>query len=146
MTAAVLIRPLAEADIAAIVALDHDARAQNLREELTRTWGRVRVLRTQVDGPVLGYVQFWHVTDEIHLLNVAVAGAERRRGLGRILVNEVIAYAKEHRAERVLLEVRVSNSAAIALYQTLGFEEFNRRKRYYDDGEDAIEMVLTLVR
>ena len=138
------IGPFTEGDIPAILAIDHDAREQNLREELSRTWGRVRVLREHAAGPVLGYVQFWHVTDEIHLLNVAVAGASRRRGLGRTLVHEVIAYAKEHRAGRVLLEVRVSNSAAIGLYQALGFEEFNRRKRYYDDGEDAIEMMLTL--
>ena len=138
------VSPLAEGDIAAIVLLDHDAREANLREELTRTWGRVRVLREHADSPILGYVQFWHVTDEIHLLNVAVASEQRRRGLGRLLVNEVIAYARQHSAGRVLLEVRVSNSAAIALYQALGFEEFNRRKRYYDDGEDAIEMMLTL--
>lgn len=141
-----IIGALTEADIPAILAIDHDAREQNLREELTRTWGRVRVLREHAGGPVLGYVQLWHVTDEIHLLNVAVDAAQRRRGFGRILVHEVIGYAREHSAARVLLEVRVSNSAAIALYQALGFEEFNRRKRYYDDGEDAIEMMLTLIR
>jgi [ribosomal protein S18]-alanine N-acetyltransferase len=42
---------------------------------------------------------------------------------------------------KILLEVRASNAAAIALYEALGFERFNVRKRYYDDGEDGVEMV-----
>jgi ribosomal-protein-alanine N-acetyltransferase len=95
---------------------------------------------------VLGYVLFWHVTDEIHLLNVAVDASQRRHGHGRRLVGEVIAYARAHDAAKVLLEVRVSNDAALALYRRLGFEEHSRRKRYYDDGEDAIEMMLALIR
>jgi ribosomal-protein-alanine N-acetyltransferase len=132
------IEPMTEADIAAVLAIDPDARESNLREELVRTWGRLRVLRSE---HLLGYVLFWHVTDEIHLLNVAVDPAERRKGYGRRLVEEVIDFGRSHQAERVLLEVRVSNAAAVALYAALGFEEFNRRKRYYDDGEDAIEMM-----
>lgn len=138
------IAPMTENDIGAVLAIDPEAREQNLREELVRAWGRVRVLR-DLAGPnpdrVLGYVLFWHVTDEIHLLNVAVAPSERRRGYGRQLVEEVIGYARTHEAARVLLEVRVSNAAAVALYQRLGFEQFNLRPRYYDDGEDAIEMM-----
>jgi ribosomal-protein-alanine N-acetyltransferase len=134
-----MIDAMTAGDIADVLAIDHEAREQNLREELVRTWARVRVLRSE--GRVLGYVLFWHVTDEIHLLNVAVDAAERRRGYGRQLVEEVIGYGVTHGAARVLLEVRVSNAAAVALYQSLGFEEFNRRSRYYDDGEDAIEMM-----
>lgn len=138
------IAPMNEGDIGAVLAIDPDAREQNLREELVRTWGRLRVLRDsegQDPQRVLGYVLFWHVTDEIHLLNVAVDPNERRRGHGRRLVEEVIDYARTHEAAKVLLEVRVSNAAAVALYEGLGFEEFNRRPRYYDDGEDAIEMM-----
>ena len=133
-----------EADVGAVLAIDPDAKEHQLREELVRTWARLRVDREA--GAVVGYVLFWHVTDEIHLLNVAVAATERRRGRGRALVDTVIAYAREHAAAKVLLEVRVSNVAALALYRGLGFEEINRRKRYYDDGEDAIEMMLTLIR
>ena len=138
------IEVMTEGDIAAVLAIDPDARESNLREELVRAWGRLRVLR---DGArVLGYVLFWHVTDEIHLLNVAVDEAARRRGSGRRLVEAVIAYARAHEAAKVLLEVRVSNAPAVALYRALGFEEFNRRSRYYDDGEDAIEMAKPLSR
>lgn len=138
-----MIDAMTESDIAAVLAIDPDAREQNLREELVRTWGRLRVLRTP-SGKVVGYVLFWHVTDEIHLLNIAVDPAERRHGHGRRLVEEVIAFGRSHGAVRVLLEVRVGNAPALALYDRLGFEEINRRMRYYDDGEDAIEMMLTL--
>jgi ribosomal-protein-alanine N-acetyltransferase len=134
---------MTEADVDAVVALDPDARAKNLHEELKRAWARTRVLR--IDGRIAGYALFWHVTDEIHLLNVAVDPADRRRGYGRQLVDEVITYARAHDAAKVLLEVRVSNVAAIGLYRALGFEEINRRKRYYDDGEDALEMMLVVL-
>lgn len=138
------IEAMTEGDIAAVLAIDPDAREASLREELVRAWGHLRVLRDE--ARVLGYVLFWHVTDEIHLLNVAVDEAARRRGFGRRLVEEVIAYARAHEAAKVLLEVRVSNAPAVALYLALGFEEFNRRSRYYDDGEDAIEMAKPLSR
>ena len=120
---------------------DLSRREQQLREELERAWARLRVARGP-EGTPLGYVVFWHVADEIHLLNVAVAPESRRRGVGRALVQEVLAYARIHGAAKTLLEVRVSNEAAIALYETLGFARFNVRKRYYDDGEDGVEMVL----
>jgi ribosomal-protein-alanine N-acetyltransferase len=118
-------------------------RETQLREELARTWARLRVARSE-SSQVLGYILFWHVTDEIHLLNVAVSPQVRRQGIGRALVLDLLDYARAHAAAKVLLEVRASNAAAIRLYQELGFEEFNVRKAYYSDGEDGIEMMLEL--
>jgi ribosomal-protein-alanine N-acetyltransferase len=114
-------------------------RERSLREELSRTWARLRAARDD-DGRLLGYALFWHVVDEVQLLNVAVAIESRRRGIGLALMNDLIAYARAHDVARILLEVRASNAAAIALYDRLGFERFNVRERYYADGEDAIEM------
>ncbi|MBX3229882.1 MAG: ribosomal protein S18-alanine N-acetyltransferase [Labilithrix sp.] len=139
-----MILPMSEADVAAVLAIDPDVREGQLREELTRAWARLRVDRA--GGDVLGYVLFWHVTDEIHLLNVAVDPRARRQGRGRALVEEVVGYARANAAAKVLLEVRRSNEPALALYRSLGFEEINVRRRYYDDGEDAIEMMLALIR
>jgi [ribosomal protein S18]-alanine N-acetyltransferase len=116
------------------------SRVQQLREELARSWARLRVAR-QPDGSVVGYVLFWHVADEIHLLNVAVTSTARRQRIGTALVEEVIAYAEAHAAAKILLEVRASNTAAIRLYETLRFEAFNVRCRYYNDGEDGVEMM-----
>jgi [ribosomal protein S18]-alanine N-acetyltransferase len=116
-------------------------RERSLREELVRPWSRLRAARDG-SGKLLGYTLFWHVVDELHLLNVAVAVDARRRGIGRALLEDLFAYAREHDAHRILLEVRASNAAAIALYESLGFTRFNVRERYYADGEDAVEMSL----
>jgi len=149
------IEPMTEADLPRAFAIEEASfpstdvqgggaaqQAKQLREELSRSWSRLRVARTATHD-VVGYVLFWHVTDEIHLLNVAVDPAERRHGFGRALAREVIAYAERHNCVKILLEVRKGNVPAIRLYESLGFEEFNVRTRYYADGEDGIEMMLT---
>jgi ribosomal-protein-alanine N-acetyltransferase len=153
----VVIEPMTEADLE--VALDIDAaafrpseigagvedarvvREKQLREELARPWARLRVART--DGGVLvGYTLFWHVADEIHLLNIAVAPPERRRGVGRSLMEDLLSYAGRENVACILLEVRRANRAAIALYESFGFVHDRVRARYYADGEDALEMSL----
>ncbi len=118
-------------------------RERSLREELVRPWAKLRAARDQ-SGRLLGYTLFWHVVDELHLLNVAVSIPERRRGIGRALMHDLLAYARSHQVTRILLEVRASNAAAIALYDQLGFLRFNVRERYYADSEDAIEMALAM--
>jgi ribosomal-protein-alanine N-acetyltransferase len=118
-------------------------RERSLREELVRPWARLRAARDE-SGTLLGYALFWHVIDELQLLNVAVAIPARRRGIGRALMHDLIAYARSHDVARILLEVRAGNRAAIALYEQLGFTRFNVRERYYADDEDAIEMSLVL--
>jgi ribosomal-protein-alanine N-acetyltransferase len=145
-----LVEPMVESDFDEVLAIDvaafqearaeRDARANSLREELVRSWSRIFVARGGL-GAVTGYLVFWHVADEAHVINVAVAPAERRRGVGRALVHALLAYAREHAIVKVLLEVRAGNTAAIGLYRSLGFTEFNVRSRYYPDGEDAVEMV-----
>src|SRR5262249_10589773 len=116
----------------------------SLREELARSWARLRVARGE-GGHVLGYLLFWHVTDELHVINVAVAPAERRKGIGRALVGELLSYARANAVAKILLEVRASNAAAIALCESAGFTRFNVRPRYYNDGEDAVEMIFAVV-
>jgi ribosomal-protein-alanine N-acetyltransferase len=149
------IEPMAESDLDAVVAIDlasfphgdiggeRAAREKGLREELARPWARLRVARDPALG-VAGYILFWHVADELHLLNVAVAPAARRRGVGRALVLDLLAYAQGSAAAKVLLEVRASNEPAIRLYEGLGFVRFNVRRAYYADGEDGVEMMLGL--
>jgi ribosomal-protein-alanine N-acetyltransferase len=155
MTEPATIDAMAESDLAAAIEIDLEAfvpselgagaedpravRERSLREELVRPWARLRTARDEA-GRVLGYALFWHVVDEVHLLNVAVAIPARRRGIGRALMNDLLAYAREHEVVRILLEVRSSNTAALALYESLGFTRFNVRERYYADGEDAVEM------
>ncbi len=131
------------ADVAAAASIDETAREEQLREELARPWSRVRVARGP-DGELLGFAVYWHVVDEIHVINVVVDAARRRRGIGRWLMEDLLLFAREKGATRVLLEVRAGNAPAQALYAAFGFRTFNVRRAYYADGEDALEMELAL--
>ena len=89
------------------------------------------------------YLIFWVVLDEMHILNLAVHPAQRRRGIARRLLSEGLAQARALGAELAWLEVRPSNTPARALYESFGFKEVGRRPRYYDDTqEDALLLTL----
>jgi ribosomal-protein-alanine N-acetyltransferase len=92
---------------------------------------------------VTGYIVYWLVEDEMHLLNLAVAPLCRRRGIARQLVLNAIKRAYAKGARRAFLEVRASNTAAQKLYSNLGFTGSFVRKDYYDlPTEDAVIMTL----
>lgn len=96
---------------------------------------------------IIGYAVMMMVMDEAHLLNISIAKGYQRKGLGRMLLNELIAIAKNHPAHTMFLEVRPSNKAAIRLYESIGFNEFSVRKGYYpatNGREDAVLMGLSL--
>ncbi|HEX4512773.1 MAG TPA: ribosomal protein S18-alanine N-acetyltransferase [Polyangiaceae bacterium] len=113
-----------------------------LREELARPWARLWVARGTQHA--VAFLLAWHVADELHILDVATHPELRRRGYGRALMQQSLAYAREHAIRHVLLEVRRSNTPAIRLYRDCGFFAMGIRKRYYPDEEDAVEMVLVL--
>jgi ribosomal-protein-alanine acetyltransferase len=117
-----------------------NAAATRFKEELGRAFARVRVARS--DAELVGYLVTWHVADEVHVLDVATKATARRRGVARALLSELVAFARTMPVRHLLLEVRRSNDAAIHLYRSFGFYATNVRRRYYDDGEDAIEMRL----
>lgn len=79
-----------------------------------------------------------------HILNIAVAPALRRQGLGKYLVQYALDYAHRLGAARIELEVRTDNNAAIALYRKFGFHIQEIIPKYYSDGADAYLMVKAL--
>jgi len=86
-----------------------------------------------------GFIIFWLVADEMHLMNLAIHPAHRRRGIARALLTTALAQARAQNAAVAWLEVRPTNTAALALYQSFGFEEMGLRPGYYSDsGEDAL--------
>lgn len=98
-------------------------------------------------GEVIGYSVLMMVLDEAHLLNLSIARALQGLGLGRALLAHMLEVARRHRALTMFLEVRPSNSAALHLYESVGFNEFSVRKGYYpahQGREDAILMGLAL--
>lgn len=92
-------------------------------------------------GQVAGYAGLWLILDEAHVTNVAVHADFRGRGLGMILMLELMRRAALAGAARMTLEVRASNHTARRLYERLGFKERGRRRGYYTDtNEDALIM------
>ena len=82
---------------------------------------------------------------EWELENIVVSPASRRHGVGRTLLSALLNEARAHCAERILLEVRASNHAAICLYLRSGFQQLSRRPDYYPNPpEDALILVHTL--
>ena len=93
-----------------------------------------------VDGGIAGYLCPTLVLDEGEILDVAVRDDFRGLGIGRLLLTEALRLFREQGAQRVWLEVRTSNQAAISLYRALGFRQAGLRERYYENGEDALLM------
>jgi ribosomal-protein-alanine N-acetyltransferase len=94
-------------------------------------------------GERAGYAVLMMVLDEVHILNISVVGERQGRGLGRRLLDHLAAVAREAGARQMFLEVRPSNTPALALYQRAGFETIGRRKGYYpaaDGREDGLVM------
>jgi len=93
---------------------------------------------------VVGYLLAMHAADEMHVLNVATLPSHRRQGVGRLLVDAALDYARQAGVRLLVLEVRASNGDAIRLYRRVGFASMGYRRRYYPDDEDALEMHLEL--
>lgn len=99
-------------------------------------------------GMIAGYFLMMLAVDEAHLLNITVRLDLQGQGVGRLLLNKVMALAKEKNMHFLLLEVRPSNQHALAVYQHAGFNKIGIRKNYYpaprNTREDAIVMRLEL--
>lgn len=90
-------------------------------------------------GPVVGYVVAWFVLDEGEIANLAVAPEARGRGFGAMLLDAAVAEGERVGVSTMYLEVRSSNLRARRLYESRGFVEVGRRRRYYRRPvEDAI--------
>ena len=112
------------------------------RDELLDTKHRWYVIALDSeDGTLLGWAGLFALYETAQILTVGVVPAAQRRGVGTELVRLLEAEARERKASELLLEVRVDNEPAKALYARAGFVELGRRKGYYDNGRvDAITM------
>ncbi|MDS1029203.1 ribosomal protein S18-alanine N-acetyltransferase [Bacillota bacterium LX-D] len=92
-------------------------------------------------GRVVGYSGMWIIFDEAHITNIAVHSDFRGQKIGRALLTNLFTEAMRLGAERITLEVRISNTIARKLYQSMGFAPVGIRKGYYSDTkEDALIM------
>lgn len=90
---------------------------------------------------IVGYGGLWLIWKEGHITNITVDQRFRRRGIGSLLLIKLIELARGEGVKLVTLEVRVSNIAAVKLYESFAFKKVGKRKGYYmDNNEDALIM------
>lgn len=141
-------RPMTNADLDEVMAIEKTSyrfpwSTGFFRQELQVACARSILAET--DGKIVGYVLYWLLPGAIDIHNLAVHIDHRRRGIARILLDQVVSEARRQSLVRVMLEVRRSNVSAQRLYEATGFAITGIRKGYYsDNGEDALAMTLEL--
>ena len=113
------------------------------KESFISPWDKRQILN-EIDNTltlshndeIFGFITYWIIVDEIHIIDLAVREKYRRQGIAKKLIKEVIKKHKED-CRCIWLEVRTNNIAALELYKSLHFEHVLIRKRYYEK-EDAI--------
>ena len=140
-----VLRKMNLADVDAVMRIEQDVHAHPwTRGNFTDALNSGCVCKVyETDGEMLGYVVLMPAVDEAQLLDISIAAAHQRKGLGRKLLEETMKIARGVNMRRVLLEVRPSNVAALELYRAAGFSQIGLRRGYYpkDNGrEDAIVM------
>jgi len=139
--------PMEEAHLDMVSALENECfvipwTRKAFADELKDTKMKIYFVAVE-NGAVLGYAGMWHIVNEGHITNVAVAEAQRKRGIGDLLVKRLVEAARALEMIGLTLEVRISNYNAQRLYTRNGFKPDGIRKNYYEDTrEDAVIMWL----
>ena len=136
-------RPMASADVAAVIALEQSVYPFPWSEQIFHDCLRVGYDCWVVESQqrVAGYGVMSMGAGECHILNLCIAPSLRRHGVGRSLLDMLLARAHRAGMLHAFLEVRPSNAAAIGLYEAMGFERIGLRRGYYQASggrEDAI--------
>jgi ribosomal-protein-alanine N-acetyltransferase len=140
-----------EADLAEVAEIEELASLSRwgfdtYRQELLSNPDSVMLIARNLDAVepyrgVLGFLAAWIVADEMHINNLGTHPDFRRQGIGKALLGEALAEGRMRGAMFCILEVRISNQAAIELYRTFGFDPVGRRGNYYTfPMEDALVM------
>lgn len=94
------------------------------------------------DKKIIGYIGMYLSFEEGEITNVAVTSSARKKGVGNALINAIKEFAKQQNIQRIILEVRASNTPAITLYEKNGFVFVGKRKNFYEKPvEDANIMI-----
>lgn len=115
--------------------------------EFNNPSSKLFVAKEEIKGVprLFGYICFWAVVDEVHILNLAVHPSFRRLNTASLLLSHTLNYCRERGVLQIFLEVRSENRPAQTLYRKFGFAVNTIRKGYYNDTrEDALVMVLDL--
>lgn len=146
------IRKMADADVQAITNLEavsffHPWPEKEIRYELHDNPVAKTLVAENAEGLIVGYLDFMITFDSATINRLAVVPALRKQGIAQALLDEMvrICQKQETPVEWITLEVRSSNEAAKKLYSKNGWSVITVKKCYYDDGEDAIYMVRSII-
>lgn len=92
------------------------------------------------DNEIVGFAGFKVVFDEADIMNIVVKKIYRNTGIGSVLLEHIISYAKAQNLKTITLEVNDHNLSAIRLYDKFNFDHIGIRKKYYNGESDAIIM------
>lgn len=147
--AALTLRDMCAQDVEQVAAIEARAYSypwgEGIFRDCLRAGYRCRVMVDQ--GEVVGYAIMSVAAGEAHLLNLCIEPARQRAGVGRRLLGDLLAAAHKCNAAILFLEVRPTNTAALALYGRYGFERIGVRRRYYrasSGREDALILAFNL--
>lgn len=145
----ILIRPMSENDVSEVIAVERASYQFPWSEGIFRDCLRVgyvcRVVT--VNDAIIGYGVMSVGAGEAHILNLCIGDAYRCRGVGRRLLTYLIDRGAAAGMSEAFLEVRPSNTSAIRLYLSVGFEQVGMRRGYYQavgGREDAAVLKLAL--
>ena len=146
----VTVRSMRPADLPSVMVIERRSFTAPWEEATFRGLMRrpsAALLVAERESEVVGYSVTWFAADEAELGDIAVLPELRGLGLGRLLLDESIAVARERGTKSLYLEVREANRVARELYRSAAFEVAGVRKQYYQEPvEDAIVMRLDLDR
>lgn len=142
----IVLRPMTSHDLSSVCAIEQQVQYAPWSEKLfSDGLERHLCLVAEIAEKIVGFAVVQFVVDEASLLNIAVDPTQQKQGIGRLLLDEVLARASAKKATTVFLEVRASNQRAIQMYQQAGFNEMGLRKNYYPSAngkEHAVMMAL----
>jgi len=126
-----------------------------LQQQFDKFWN-ANVLEKELDNPlseyivaicedeVVGYAGIWQAIDEGHITNIVTKKDKRGNNIGTKMLDKIIQLARKKALKNVTLEVNENNQVAIKLYKKYNFIEVGKRKKYYNNTDDAIIMTLEL--
>lgn len=142
----ITIKPMTQADIENVIAIEaasygeHHWSKESFFNELSNELAKYYCAFDN-NGNLMGYAGTWQILEEAHLTNIAVSPDFRRRKVAESLLAVVIDECRKNGIKYITLEVRVSNTPAINLYEKYGFKSLGTRKGYYqNNNEDALIM------
>lgn len=114
-------------------------------DELNHDIAFFYVAEDTATGEIIGYIIFWIIQETLELHDIAVIEKYKKKGAGSQLMDFMLETARARQVEEMFLEVRQSNTVAIALYEKYNFKKINVRKNYYTEPvEDAAVYALFL--